>query len=692
MEFLDTVNQYISAKKYANKGIRTKDGTLAYVTSTGVTKQFSSLEDAGSAGENCPNEFVDVDQTWQNLGFPIGSLMVTGQSCGNEGTYVRPEPPSTDFDWEFYLKNNGDLPAAGITTEQQALDHWNNFGKSEGRAPNSTIFSTMGSLGKVGYVDVDTVFHQVQPNYSTEYKAFPSRSNITGTTMADCTNPLPLVKYGEPLVLMQNNQTASLNSSALLVFGSEKINLFLRPPPGEDLTGQPVRVGDNVSITTSSSSQTSDCGWWGCKVGTINNQMQLIFNAGGDNPSLFTIVSSRKNGTLLRLSDTFTLRSIPQSNKANLDVNKSVNCTAGQPDGMPAGVYRYSGNNEMNYYPTPDVANSWNPDWGSAVDVNCSTYSFGETLKKNNAAGLKQAQSVQCNSGQEPKGGVRGGAYRYVGENTLRWYSDPLLARRWIPKFLKPRSIDCTTYNSGSRMTNKMDGNAAKELIEMPKMAYVSNGILMFGTSEAEPSVFSFQLTDYDPACKIDKLKLECNANPFCFGFVQAPSNNSWQMIGAFSSAANYKITSTLQDIYLKDANVDLYDDSCEPGPVNFIKGSIFEKYPQGNAFVNGQGTDKCKVVKAPRGSVSNDAKKAQVLVDNFPNIQYNSDPRKEMKKKTKEYKEVLQGIKKMEPSVTLEQQYTDMTVFDEQNKTALIIWSVISVSILGFVFFRMKS
>jgi hypothetical protein len=61
------------------------------------------------------------------------------------------------------------------------------------------------------------------------------------------------------------------------------------------------------------------------------------------------------------------------------------------------------------------------------------------------------------------------------------------------------------------------------------------------------------------------------------------------------------------------------------------------------------------------------------------------------MKEKTTEYKQVLQGIRKLEPTVTLEQQYTDMTVFDGQNKSALILWSVISVSILGFVIFRMK-
>jgi len=686
MDFFDTVNQFISGKEYANKGIRTSDGKLAYVTSTGVTKAFTTK--TSSAGANCPTEFIDVDQTWQNLGFPIGSLMVEGQSCGKEGSYQRVEPPTTDFDWEFYLKNNTDLAQAGITTEQQATDHWNSNGKSEGRAPNNTIFSSMGMVGKVGYIDVDTVYHPVQPAYSNTYTSFQNRSNLTGRAMTDCSTPLPVVNYGTPLVLMQNNQTASLTSSSLLQFGTEATNLFLRPPPGEDLTGQPVKVGDSVCISTSSSSYTNDCGWWGCKVGTINHQLQFFFGSGGENPALFTIVSSNKNGTPLRLSDTFTFRSIPQTNKSKLDVNQSVNCTTGQPDGMPAGTYRYSGANELNYYPDPDVANSWNTSWGDAVNIDCNTYDFGDTLTKNNAAGLKPGNSVTCNSGKEPKGGVRGGVYRYADDNTLRWYSNPSLGTRWAPKWMSPKIIDCRSYTTGAAMTDKMDGNAGKELVETPKNAYVSNGIMMFGTVEADGVLFSFQLTNYDPGCKIETLQKTCNSQD-CVGFVHSPANNTWQMITSQSTAGDYKITPTMQDFYMRDATVDVQDASCEPGPVSFMQGSVLENYPQGNAL--GSGTGQCNVVKAPTHQVKT-MKKAKKLAKSFPTVYFNTDDTQTLKDKTQEYKDVLHRIQKMNPSTTLEQQYMDMTVFDEQNRSALILWSVISVGILGFVFFRMKS
>lgn len=707
MEFLDKVNLFISGKNYANKGIRTKDGKLAYVTSTGVTKEFASLEDAGTAGPNCPNEFIDVDQSWQNLGFPVGSLMVNGQSCGNEGKYVRSAPPSTDFDWKFYLQNNGDLPAAGLTTEQQANQHWNDFGKSEGRAPNATIFSSMGALGRVGYIDVDTVFHPVEANYSNNYKTFPNHTNLTGTEMKDCSEKPPFLKYGEPVIFMQNGQTGYLNSGSVLQFGGEKTNLFFQPPASDpNRSGRIIKSGDTVCISSSSSSYTTDCGWWGCKVGKINEQKQFIFGAGGEKPQeyiIFSIVVPQ--GNQLRVDYPFILISIPQSNKANLPVNKSVNCTNSPEGRAPGHIYRYSGANELEYYPTGEVASTWNSDWGvNIANINCETYNFGDNLNKKylsvlnkkNAANLKFGDSAGCNSGRGLPKGVNGGIYRYVDENILRWYPNPPIARSWAGRgwWRRIKMIDCTSYKAGPPMGRENDG-IGKELIEPYRIGFVANGVMLFGSFgevNFTTAAFSLQIPKQNSACDIGKLKNICNGTSDCIGFVQAPSSNSWQMINSQSSSANYKITSAMQDIYVKDAAVDLLDDSCEPGPVSFIKGSVLAKYPLGDAIVQGKGKNNCKVIHVPKGKVSDGVKNAQRLVNSFPNIQNNPSPRIQMKAKTDEYIGVIDEIKKMQPSITLEQQYKDMTVFDEQNRAALIIWAVLSVSIVGFVYFRMKS
>ena len=752
MEFLDKVNRFISSKQYANKGIRTKDGKLAYVTATGVTKPFSD----GEGGPNCPTQFVDVDQTWQNLGFPVGSLMQNGQSCGNEGEYVRAEPPSTDFDWKFYLESNGDLGAAGITTEQQARDHWNNHGKAEGRVPNAFVFSTMEELGKVGYVDVDTQFHSVEPTYTNKYVSFLKRTNITGDIMNDCSEPPPFLKYGDTVVLKQNNKTAFLNGTSLQ-FGDQKTNLILRPPPGNDRTGIVIRSGDAVCISSSSSSYTNDCGWWGCKVAKINEQKQLEFSSGGQTPQQFNIFSKMVNpGQNIRMDHSFYFISIPLTNKANLPLNASVNCTAGVPDGRPAGVYRFAGLNTLNYYPTGEIASSWNPNWGSTRNIDCSTYKFGDTDVKNNQANLGIGDPVRCSTVTTTVEGFRvvegfgnnwlkkliekaqraaeeirrkaleaereaaewwrrrnifpppappprtyrqvtvpsGDSYRHVGENTLRVYPNATVGSKWDAAWNQGGAVNCTTYKFGPPMTNESDG-VGIELIETPKYIYVSGDIAKAGDYikiDLSKTVFTFQTPVYDNSCIIDKLKTTCNDNPKCIGFVQSPANHTWQMITPDSNSGDYKITSTIQDVYLKEATVDVGDDSCEPGPVSFISGTVLQQYPEGAAFKKGKGKGKCDIIKAPRGNVQNDVPKAKEMVDKFPNVQFSKEPTKEMKKKTAEYEDVLQKIKHTKPNVTLEQQYTDMQVFDEQNRTHLILWSVLSVTILGFVFFRMKS
>ena len=114
-----------------------------------------------------------------------------------------------------------------MTTEQQANDHWNNNGKFEGRIPNATIMSSMATLGKVGYVDVDAQFHKVPSAPSGAYKEFISRSNVTGSKMEDCSKPTPLLRYGEPIVFTQNSQTGSLDTS-VFTFGKNSTSFFFQ--------------------------------------------------------------------------------------------------------------------------------------------------------------------------------------------------------------------------------------------------------------------------------------------------------------------------------------------------------------------------------------------------------------------------------------------------------------------------------
>lgn len=47
--------------------------------------------------------------------------------------WLKMKTASDEFDWEKYIADYADLPANGVTTKQIAIDHWNAYGKREGR-------------------------------------------------------------------------------------------------------------------------------------------------------------------------------------------------------------------------------------------------------------------------------------------------------------------------------------------------------------------------------------------------------------------------------------------------------------------------------------------------------------------------------------------------------------------------------
>ena len=691
MEYLDTLKKYMSGKKYANKNVRSADGTIGYVTATGVSKVYGSMEDyqATAGKNNCPADFIKLTPNWKDLGFPVGSTMKSGQSCGNENTYVQPSPPETKFDWKFYLQQNPDLGQAGLTTEQQANDHWNTYGKQEGRLPNASILSSMATLGKVGYIDVDTMFHAV-PSTPGDYKAFTSRSNVSGTKMEDCSKPIPPLTYGTPIVFTQNNQKGSLQTSSL-VFGTNSTPLFFRPPPGDDRQGQSIKYGDIVCITSSSSSRTNDCGWWGCKVGLVDSSNKMNFGPGGEKTATFHIFPPPEHfklmNSVIKYGFPFILVSISTSNAAKLSKGASVNCKSGTaPPNMPGGVYRYSGNNTLQYYPTPEIASSWNSNWGSTVDIDCRTYALGDTATKLNAASLNNGATVGCMPGKELPNGVQGGIYRYVEDNILRWYPNPSIASAWNPRWARRiKWTDCTSYKAGQPMSRTMESTPVEENI--PKYAYVSNGIMVFGSlPEARGSyVFSIQY-DQDQSCDVNQLKKMCTDD--CVGFVHSPTNNTWQKI---KKSTNYKISPTMQDFYIKEATVNVNDSSCNTGKAEFIDPTLFSNYLQGDDLKVG-GVNQCNVIAPPpsyKGKPLN-TKDMKNYKSSMVELQKKQQEKSSyMKTRTKEYKEVTQGIKNTPTMDTLEQQYLDMTVFDSQNKTNLILWAILSTTIIAFVLIR---
>jgi hypothetical protein len=59
------------------------------------------------------------------------------------------------------------------------------------------------------------------------------------------------------------------------------------------------------------------------------------------------------------------------------------------------------------------------------------------------------------------------------------------------------------------------------------------------------------------------------------------------------------------------------------------------------------------------------------------------------MKSKTDEYQALLRQLKSVPSTTTLEQQYEDMSIFDKQHKIQLVLWTILSASILAIVLIR---
>jgi hypothetical protein len=85
--------------QYLNKNVGFSDGSIAYVNNQGIAKPFTSQEIYNNTkGKNgCPSELVSLNMPWSfvegdviptNPNLIVGSAMVSGQSCGNEGLNV----------------------------------------------------------------------------------------------------------------------------------------------------------------------------------------------------------------------------------------------------------------------------------------------------------------------------------------------------------------------------------------------------------------------------------------------------------------------------------------------------------------------------------------------------------------------------------------------------------------------------
>ena len=318
--------QFKNASEYANKTIQTSDGRYGYVTDTGVVKPYAD----SSPSNRCPHEVVNLSKTWPDLNFPIGSMMAKNQSCGNEGRYVQSIPSK------------------------------------------ETTVADYASAGKVGYIDLDTNLHQVHAvDYLDEYTTVDQK--IKGAKMKDCSKKATPVKYSDRVYIATRNTTGNLTAfmnnmsvlefssqesdgfvlkpspdtkdvfikygdrvvisngtlknaflneiNNLLEFGSSESLFYFQPPIGSKFkSGDPILYGNQVTVAfTPETDFTTLCGWYGCKVGYMNQNNQLQFGkgeTGRDGTTSFTIQNSSEPSIYDEACDVDKLRQ-----ECNLDSN-----------------------------------------------------------------------------------------------------------------------------------------------------------------------------------------------------------------------------------------------------------------------------------------------------------------------------------------------------------------------------------
>ena len=713
ISYTEQIKKFISGKEYAGKNIKTSDGVTSYITKTGIAKPYNStLSDTNG----CTTAIQQIDSKWRDMGIPVGSYMAQGQSCGNETSYVQSLPPKTTFDWKFYIQSNPDLH---LTTEQQAYDHWKSAGIHKGLLPNPTILSSMANVGKIGYVDINTTLHNIPREgyaYTGEYKTV-SDGNVTGTQMSDCTVPPPSIKYGDQIVIKFGNQFGSMNQQSILEFGKNKTVLFLRPPIGyEAWNGYPIKYGDLVTFAISSSTvKTTDCGWWGCQVGYINNETNLLsFGPGGEKTKTFQLHvvpgTHYTYGKQIKYNNPFAITGVvpppPWKKEALMDYGGNDISHTIKPldecktlcentDGCAGIVTDNSNknhcwlkksfgsgrkNNDRNAYISSNPKNMpKNPIYVEIPgynfpgnDINHSIKSFDDCKKS-------------CSSTEGCKGiltDVKGKNHCYLKSTFTNASYDNTLTNHIIAGYTddKPR--------------------------DQVKLGFMKNNTLIFENYTGENMdkiIFTFQNVESDTyvaSCNVQQLQYICNVDKDCTGFIHSNKDNTWQKMTTNSGPNMYKVTDTSPNVYLRKGVVNMNDKSCTNGAVSeFIESDIFSNYPIGHDFVNNG--DQCSGINTAaikeKRTIYNNANyianaSGENMIKTYPNVASYSEKLKsiynQMNSNTNEYKSVLTTIKKKNEQYndTYNEQNNDLALLGESNKLHVFAWGLSSIVVIAMV------
>lgn len=74
---------------------------------------------------------------------------------------------------------------------------------------------------------------------------------------------------------------------------------------------------------------------------------------------------------------------------SSLEIGQAAICGA-NAIGPAGAVFRYVGNNELRWYPNPDIADSWDPGWPNAKSIDCKGATQGANMEHSGAGSCKR--------------------------------------------------------------------------------------------------------------------------------------------------------------------------------------------------------------------------------------------------------------------------------------------------------------
>ena len=138
---------------------------------------------------------------------------------------------------------------------------------------------------------------------------------------------------------------------------------------------------------------------------------------------------------------------------SSLKEGAPMRCSANELRKSDGSIYRYVGNDTARWYPSPAIASSWDANWEKYDNIDCANMNLGPAMA-HNMTDKTIGAPMRCSANELRKSD--GSIYRYVGNDTARWYPSPAIASSWDANWEKYDNIDCANMNLGPAMAHNM--------------------------------------------------------------------------------------------------------------------------------------------------------------------------------------------------------------------------------------------